>query len=156
MEYFFQSLFNAILYGWTPEAFPAPIRGSACGIASFWGRLFSIIAPLIGSRLLDAGGDEGINNVLYLAGAGGSYTVYPKGTDNPTSAIRPQGCELAISAVVGARSDPLNPTPSIQPLYPTPISDPYIRPPQSGTRKIRRLGADIPHQGADNPPLELT
>ncbi|KAF8680580.1 transporter [Rhizoctonia solani] len=70
MEYFFQSLFNAILYGWTPEAFPAPIRGSACGIASFWGRLFSIIAPLIGSRLLDAGGDEGINNVLYLAGAG--------------------------------------------------------------------------------------
>ncbi|KAG9109344.1 hypothetical protein FRC07_008338 [Ceratobasidium sp. 392] len=70
MEYFFQSLFNAVLYGWTPEAFPAPIRGSACGIASFWGRLFSIIAPLIGARLLDAGGDAGINNVLYLAGAG--------------------------------------------------------------------------------------
>ncbi|QRV97768.1 major facilitator superfamily transporter [Ceratobasidium sp. AG-Ba] len=70
MEYFFQSLFNAILYGWTPEAFPAPIRGSACGIASFWGRLFSIIAPLIGARLLDAGGDAGINDVLYLAGSG--------------------------------------------------------------------------------------
>jgi len=70
MEYFFQSLFNAILYGWTPEAFPAPIRGSACGIASFWGRLFSIISPLIGARLLDSGGEAGINNVLYLAGAG--------------------------------------------------------------------------------------
>ncbi|KAI4113905.1 MAG: hypothetical protein LQ345_005211 [Seirophora villosa] len=28
MEYFFQSMFNAILYGWTPEAYPAPIRGS--------------------------------------------------------------------------------------------------------------------------------
>ncbi|KAG8718495.1 hypothetical protein FRC08_005139 [Ceratobasidium sp. 394] len=42
MEYFFQSLFNALLYGWTPEAFPAPIRGSACGLASFWGRLLSI------------------------------------------------------------------------------------------------------------------
>ena len=36
MEYFFQSMFNAVLYGWTPEAYPAPIRGTACGIASFW------------------------------------------------------------------------------------------------------------------------
>ncbi|CUA78288.1 putative MFS-type transporter PB1E7,08c [Schizosaccharomyces pombe 972h-] [Rhizoctonia solani] len=73
MEYFFQSLFNAILYGWTPEAFPAPIRGSACGIASFWGRLFSIIAPSIGARLLEVGGAGGINNVLYLAGAAGVF-----------------------------------------------------------------------------------
>ncbi|QRW05943.1 major facilitator superfamily transporter [Ceratobasidium sp. AG-Ba] len=63
MEYFFQSLFNAILYGWTPEAFPAPIRGSACGIASFWGRLFSIVAPLIGARLLDTGGAAGKQTV---------------------------------------------------------------------------------------------
>ncbi|QIX02255.1 hypothetical protein AMS68_007772 [Peltaster fructicola] len=46
MEYFFQSMFNAVLYGWTPEAFPSPIRGTACGVASFWGRLFGIIAPL--------------------------------------------------------------------------------------------------------------
>ncbi|KAF3038039.1 hypothetical protein E8E11_006618 [Didymella keratinophila] len=43
MEYFFQSMFNAVLYGWTPEAFPAPIRGTACGVASFWGRLFGIL-----------------------------------------------------------------------------------------------------------------
>jgi hypothetical protein len=43
MEYFFQSMFNAVLYGWTPEAFPAPIR-------------------------LYAGSDGGINSVLYLAG----------------------------------------------------------------------------------------
>ncbi|KAL9056683.1 MAG: hypothetical protein Q9206_002654 [Seirophora lacunosa] len=28
MEYFFQSMFNAILYGWTPEAYPAPIRAN--------------------------------------------------------------------------------------------------------------------------------
>ncbi|KAF3352408.1 Actin cytoskeleton-regulatory complex protein END3 [Verticillium dahliae VDG1] len=27
MEYFFQSMFNAVLYGWTPEAFPAPGEG---------------------------------------------------------------------------------------------------------------------------------
>jgi len=36
MEYFFQSMFNAVLYGWTPEVYPAPIRGTACGVASFW------------------------------------------------------------------------------------------------------------------------
>lgn len=67
MEYFFQSMFNAVLYAWTSAAFPTRVRGSACGIASFWGRLCSIVAPLIGSRLLQNGSD----GVLYLAGAGG-------------------------------------------------------------------------------------
>ena len=69
MEYFFQSMFNSVLYGWTPEAFPAPIRGTACGIASFWGRLFGIVSPLIAQHLY-AGGESGrdINSVLYLAG----------------------------------------------------------------------------------------
>ncbi len=66
MEYFFQSTFNAVLYGWTPEAFPAPIRGTACGLASFWGRLFSIISPIIATHLLTKGNNE----VLYLAGGG--------------------------------------------------------------------------------------
>ena len=59
-----QSTFNAVLYGWTPEAFPATVRGSACGLASFWGRLSSIIAPLIAAHL------EGSTGVLYLAGGG--------------------------------------------------------------------------------------
>jgi MFS family permease len=70
LEYFFQSMFNAVLYGWTPEAFPAPIRGTACGIASFWGRLFGIMSPLVAQRLY-AGGADGVrdvNAVLYLAG----------------------------------------------------------------------------------------
>ncbi|KAL9101896.1 MAG: hypothetical protein Q9163_002891 [Psora crenata] len=66
MEYFFQSMFNAVLYGWTPEAFPAPIRGTACGVASFWGRLFSIVAPLIAADLLT----KNLDAPLYLAGAG--------------------------------------------------------------------------------------
>lgn len=70
MEYFFQSMFNAVLYGWTPEAFPAPIRGTACGIASFWGRLFGIVSPLVAQNLYSGGADGGrnINSVLYLAG----------------------------------------------------------------------------------------
>lgn len=72
MEYFFQSMFNAVLYGWTPEVFPAPIRGTACGVASFWGRLFGIIAPLSAQHVIPAAGLKGdtqaINRVLYLAG----------------------------------------------------------------------------------------
>ena len=72
MEYFFQSMFNAVLYGWTPEVFPAPIRGTACGVASFWGRLFGIIAPLTAQHLIPPEGFQGsvhvINRVLYLAG----------------------------------------------------------------------------------------
>ncbi|KAF2233167.1 MFS general substrate transporter [Viridothelium virens] len=66
MEYFFQSMFNAVLYGWTPEAFPAPIRGTACGVASFWGRLFGIVSPLIAAHLYGSGGN--VDSVLYLAG----------------------------------------------------------------------------------------
>ncbi|KAF4636957.1 hypothetical protein G7Y89_g1135 [Cudoniella acicularis] len=27
MEYFFQSMFNSVLYGWTPEAYPATVQG---------------------------------------------------------------------------------------------------------------------------------
>ncbi|KAF2143608.1 uncharacterized protein K452DRAFT_267822 [Aplosporella prunicola CBS 121167] len=70
MEYFFQSMFNAVLYGWTPEAFPAPIRGTACGVASFWGRLFGIVSPLIAQSLYAnaENGSGNINAVLYLAG----------------------------------------------------------------------------------------
>ncbi|KAF2993265.1 hypothetical protein E8E13_001308 [Curvularia kusanoi] len=70
MEYFFQSMFNAVLYGWTPEAFPAQIRGTACGVASFWGRLFGIISPLIAQHLYAKSRDDkgDVNSVLYLAG----------------------------------------------------------------------------------------
>jgi MFS family permease len=69
MEYFFQSMFNAVLYGWTPEAFPAPVRGTACGVASFWGRVFGIVSPLIAQDLYGATADgRNINAVLYLAG----------------------------------------------------------------------------------------
>jgi hypothetical protein len=65
-------MFNAVLYGWTPEVFPAPVRGTGSGLASFWGRLFGIIAPLTAQSLLPAGGiaqdPQGAQKVLYLAG----------------------------------------------------------------------------------------
>ncbi|KAL1306995.1 hypothetical protein AAFC00_005625 [Neodothiora populina] len=72
LEYFFQSMFNAVLYGWTPEVFPAPVRATACGVASFWGRLFGIIAPLTAQHLLppETGFADpiAVNRILYLAG----------------------------------------------------------------------------------------
>ncbi|KAI1294012.1 MFS general substrate transporter [Xylaria venustula] len=75
LEYFFQSMFNAVLYGWTPEVFPTSVRGGACGIASFWGRLFGIVSPLIAQKLYASSADDtgevrggNINAVLYLAG----------------------------------------------------------------------------------------
>jgi len=59
MEYFFRSLFNSVLYGWTPDAYPAPIRGTACGVASFLGRLFGILSPLIAQHLYARSGADG-------------------------------------------------------------------------------------------------
>ena len=92
LEYFFQSMFNAILYGWTPEVFPAPVRGTACGVASFWGRLFGIIAPLTAQSLLPkaglAVGDKSLNSVLYLAGGMGLGAVL-------TTALLPGNKRLA-------------------------------------------------------------
>ena len=80
MEYFFQSMYNAILYGWTPEVFAAPVRGTACGLASFWGRLFSIVAPLIAEKILPIS----LNGVLYMAGSaallsGAAISLLPNG-----------------------------------------------------------------------------
>lgn len=71
MEYFFQSMFNAVLYGYTPEVFPAAIRGTACGLATTFGRAFSILAPLVGQNLIGEGGlgdIESIKKILYLSG----------------------------------------------------------------------------------------
>lgn len=68
MEYFFQSLFNAILYGWTPEVFPAQFRGSASGFASTLGRITGFIAPQVAAAVLK--NDSVGKTVLYLAGGG--------------------------------------------------------------------------------------
>jgi hypothetical protein len=64
-------MFNAVLYGWTPEAFPATIRGAANGVASFWGRLFRISSPLIAANLLETD----LNGPFSLAGAGVSCVL---------------------------------------------------------------------------------
>lgn len=67
MEYWFQSLYSAILYAYTPEAFPAPLRGSASGCLSTLGRIASILAPIAAGKVYTGGDSPG---VLYLAVSG--------------------------------------------------------------------------------------
>lgn len=64
LEYWFQSLFCALLYAYTPEAFPATYRGSASGTLSTLGRIASVIAPVAAGRVYNGGDSPG---VLYLA-----------------------------------------------------------------------------------------
>ena len=86
MYYFFITLFNAVvsnhslsiyqnfsltfgqLFGWTPEAFPAAVRGTATGLASFLGSLIGITGPLIAEQLFVQA--NGSNSVVFLAGSG--------------------------------------------------------------------------------------
>lgn len=69
MEYWFQSLYNALLYAFTPEAFPAVFRGSACGMLSTLGRIAGIVAPIATNTVYNGADSPG---VLWL-GAGGAW-----------------------------------------------------------------------------------
>lgn len=70
MEYFFQSLFNAVLYAVVPEFYPSAVRGTAAGLTSTLGRVSGIIAPLAGQSLYGANGGTalGATRTLYLGG----------------------------------------------------------------------------------------
>ncbi|RIA90268.1 major facilitator superfamily domain-containing protein [Glomus cerebriforme] len=52
MVSFLATLNYAVIYGYTPEVFESKIRGTACGIASAFGRVAGIIAPIITGILL--------------------------------------------------------------------------------------------------------
>ncbi|GAA6001454.1 hypothetical protein JCM5350_000050, partial [Sporobolomyces pararoseus] len=53
LEYWAQSLYAALLYAYSPTAFPAPVRGSGCGIASTLGRLASTVAPVAAGTIFN-------------------------------------------------------------------------------------------------------
>lgn len=44
------------------------MRGIVCGVASFWGRLFGIVSPLVAHHLYADGEGKDVNAVLCLAG----------------------------------------------------------------------------------------
>jgi MFS family permease len=47
LEAFFQNIMYGVLYAYTPEIFPAPVRGTGSGIASFLNRIAGLSAPLV-------------------------------------------------------------------------------------------------------------
>ncbi|KAN0063797.1 hypothetical protein ACQY0O_003847 [Thecaphora frezii] len=69
MEYFFQSLFNSILYAFVPEIYPSQVRGTASGLASTLGRIAGIVAPLAADAIYTDGTESQAKQVLYLASA---------------------------------------------------------------------------------------
>ncbi|KAK0549266.1 hypothetical protein OC844_006896 [Tilletia horrida] len=68
LEYWMQSLFNAILYAYTPITYPSAIRGTGSGTCSTVGRIASIVAPIAGKRLYGDGGATNAQHTVYLAG----------------------------------------------------------------------------------------
>ncbi|KAI8934100.1 hypothetical protein NX059_008863 [Plenodomus lindquistii] len=47
LEAFFQNISYGVLYAYTPEVLPAPIRGTGTGISSFLNRIAGLCAPII-------------------------------------------------------------------------------------------------------------
>ena len=50
LEAFFQNIMYGVLYAYTPEVFPAPVRGTGTGISSFLNRLAGLCAPIVASN----------------------------------------------------------------------------------------------------------
>ncbi|KAI0528416.1 sugar transporter [Xylaria digitata] len=65
VEAFCQNIMYGVLYAFTPEIFPAPVRGAATGVASFLNRVMGLLAPLLAAN---APGD-GTTAPIYLSAA---------------------------------------------------------------------------------------
>ncbi|KAK5628796.1 hypothetical protein RRF57_004511 [Xylaria bambusicola] len=65
VEAFCQNIMYGVLYAFTPEIFPAPVRGAATGVASFLNRVAGLLAPLLAAN---APGD-GTTTPIYLSAA---------------------------------------------------------------------------------------
>jgi hypothetical protein len=51
VEAFFQNIMYGVLYAYTPEVFPAPVRGTGTGVASFLNRIGGLCAPIIAANI---------------------------------------------------------------------------------------------------------
>jgi len=54
VEAFFQNIMYGVLYAYTPEVFPAPVRGTGTGICSFLNRIAGLCAPIIAANIPNA------------------------------------------------------------------------------------------------------
>ncbi|OAA69624.1 sugar transporter [Cordyceps fumosorosea ARSEF 2679] len=51
VEAFSQNIMYGVLYAFTPEIFPAPVRGAGSGMASFLNRVTGLMAPLLAANM---------------------------------------------------------------------------------------------------------
>lgn len=51
VEAFAQNIMYGVLYAFTPEIFPAPVRGAGTGVASFLNRITGLMAPVLAAVL---------------------------------------------------------------------------------------------------------
>ncbi|KAK1827831.1 major facilitator superfamily domain-containing protein [Podospora conica] len=65
VEAFAQNIMYGVLYAFTPEIFPAPVRGAGTGVASFLNRVMGLVAPLVAAGVPG----DGTAAPVYLAGA---------------------------------------------------------------------------------------
>lgn len=65
IEAFAQNIMYGVLYAFTPEIFPAPIRGAGTGVASFLNRATGLMAPIIAANIPG----DGTTTPIYLSGA---------------------------------------------------------------------------------------
>jgi len=65
VEAFCQNIMYGVLYAFTPEIFPAPVRGAATGVASFLNRVTGLLAPLLAANVPG----DGTTAPVYLSAA---------------------------------------------------------------------------------------
>ncbi|KAI0389593.1 sugar transporter [Xylariaceae sp. FL0594] len=65
VEAFCQNIMYGVLYAFTPEIFPAPVRGAATGVASLLNRLAGLVAPILAANFPG----DGTTAPVYLSAA---------------------------------------------------------------------------------------
>ncbi|KAK4217157.1 major facilitator superfamily domain-containing protein [Rhypophila decipiens] len=65
VEAFTQNIMYGVLYAFTPEIFPAPVRGAGTGVASFLNRATGLVAPILAANMPG----DGTTTPIYLSAA---------------------------------------------------------------------------------------
>jgi MFS family permease len=65
VEAFAQNIMYGVLYAFTPEIFPAPVRGAGTGVASFLNRVAGLMAPILAATVPG----NGTTTPIYLSAA---------------------------------------------------------------------------------------
>jgi len=63
VEAFAQNIMYGVLYAFTPEIFPAPVRGAGTGVASFLNRATGLVAPILAATIPG----DGTTTPVYLS-----------------------------------------------------------------------------------------